>query len=184
MKKLTLIIIVIIAVIALFYFLTHDRSPVGQTPTSSSSENGTFHPDPSNATFTFDDGPVTLSGGQSERAVAPDSAFVEEIDILDKFAYGDLNTDNKTDTALLLSQYGGGSGTFVYVAAFVSGPVTYRGSKVFFLGDRIIPQSIAINNGVITVKYLDREPDEIMSVEPTISVSKQFVYLNGELVER
>ncbi|MBI2065733.1 MAG: hypothetical protein HYT68_01550 [Candidatus Zambryskibacteria bacterium] len=184
MKKVT-VIIIIIGILALIYILKRDSSPANNnnnTPTAS--ESGTFRPDPSNATFIFSDGPVALSLGRSEKSIAPESAFVEEIILLDKFAYGDINTDGKEDTAVLLARYGGGSGIFIYVAAFVSGPVNYKGSKVIFIGDRIAPQAISINGRVVTVEYLDREPDEAFAAEPTVPTSKQFVYEAGELREK
>lgn len=141
--------------------------------------NNAFHPDPSNATFIFDDGPITLSDGRSMRAATPQSALSEEIAIIDTVAYGDINQDNKEDTVLLLTRYGGGSGTFIYAAAFVSGPVSYKGSRVLFIGDRVAPQSISINRGIITVEYLDRNPSEAFAAEPTVLTSKQFIYSNS-----
>ena len=161
-----------------------DDSPQEKTGTPVASENGTFRPNPSNATFIFDDGPITLSQGRNERAITPSSALLEETTLMDKLAYGDINLDGKEDAALFLARYGGGSGTFIYVAAFVSGPVTYRGSEAIFIGDRIAPQSISINKEVVIVEYLDRGPDEALASEPTIQVTKQFVYRDGEFQER
>jgi len=182
MKKV-IIIVIILAVGGLFYYYaTRDKSPV-KVGTPTANENGNFRPDPSNATFTFEDESITLSAGRKEMAVAG-SVLTEEIVLMDEFAYGDINLDTKEDTVLFLARYGAGSGTFIYVAAFVSGPVNYKGSDALYIGDRISPQSISIDKGVITVKYLDRESDEPMAAEPTVPVSKQFVYRNGELQER
>ena len=103
---------------------------------------------------------------------------------MDKFAYGDLNADGKEDTVLLLTRYGAGSGIFIYLAAFTSGPVTYKGSKAIFIGDRIAPKSLSIKGDTVTVEYLDRKPDEAFATEPTVSASKQFTYKNGEFVEK
>lgn len=187
MNKFSIIIaILVIAIAALFYFFSKEKSgPMEEeilVPTGEEARN--FRPNPSNATFVFDDGAITLSGGKTEKAVAPGSAITEEIVLMDKFAYGDINADGRDDTALLLARYGGGSGVFIYAAAFVSGTVTYRGSNVFFLGDRIAPQSISIDQGVIKVEYLDREPNEALAAEPTVPRTKQLVYRNGDLLER
>ena len=185
MKKILALILILAAIVAVFYYLSRkDSGNKTETSTASDNDNSGFQPDPSNATFIFDDGPVTLSAGRYEKSASPGSAFVEEIVILDKFAYGDINADNKMDTVLLLARYGAGSGSFIYLVGFASGPVTYKGSEVLFIGDRISPQSISINQGVITMEYLDRAPDEPFAAEPTISVSKQFVYKNGEFVAR
>lgn len=182
MKKLIIIIVVLVLAGGAYYFLRGKSTPV--TPLVRDNDVSDFKPDPSNATFVLEDQSVTLSNGRSETSAAPGSALLEETVLMDKFAYGDLNADDKEDTALLLVQSGGGSGTFIYVAVYVSGPVNYKGTNAIFLGDRIAPQSISINQGAVTVTYLDRKPDEPLSAEPTVSESKQFVYRNGEFVER
>jgi len=167
------------------YFITSDNFKTNnQDAAQNTSKKGSFKPDPSNATFIFDDGTITLSEGKIERTVAPGSALVEEIAVMDKLAYGDINNDEKDDTALLLARYGGGSGVFIYAAAFLSGPVNYKGSKVVFIGDRITPQSIFIKDGTVIINYLDRGPDEAFAAEPTIPMSKQFIYKNGEFQEK
>ncbi len=182
MKKL-IIIVIILVIAGLLYFWKSSSNTTsvefGYNPNSIDR-----HPDPSNATFIFDDGPVTLSAGRNERTITPGSALSEETTLMDKFAYGDINKDGRGDTALLLARYGGGSGTFIYLAAFVSGPFNYKGSEVIFLGDRISPQSISIDGDIVTIKYLDREPDEAFSAEPTVPMSKQFIYKNGGFQEK
>ncbi|MDO8569559.1 MAG: hypothetical protein Q7R89_02160 [bacterium] len=182
MKKI-IIIIIVVAIAALLYTM-RDNSPRDKTVTPTVSEKGVFRPDPSSATFIFDDEEITLSAGRNEKSITPGNALVEETVLMDKFAYGDINADGKEDTVLFLARYGGGSGTFIYLGAYVSGPVTYRGSRAILIGDRIVPQSISINKGIITIKYLDRKEDEPFSAEPTVSISKQFIYKNGELVEK
>ena len=182
MRK-TIIIVIILAVAVTLYALW-DSFSADKTGVSITDDDGTFHQDPSNATFTIDDELVTLSAGRNERAITPESSLTEETILLDKFAYGDINADGKEDTLLLLARYGGGSGTFIYLAAFVSGPVTYRGSNAVFIGDRIAPQSISLNGAIVTVEYLDRGPDDAFAVEPTILTTKQFIYRNGELAEK
>jgi len=167
----------------LFYFnRSKEKTPSEAiTPVS---ENGNFKPDPSNATFTFVDGPITLSNGVIDRSVVPDSSVMEEISLLDDTAYGDINNDKKIDAVTLLARFGGGSGTFIYAGAFVSGPVNYKGSNVIFIGDRINPQSVSISDGIVTIKYLDRNPDQAFSEEPTIQKTMELIYSDGELKER
>ncbi|MFZ2764033.1 MAG: hypothetical protein WAX80_03310 [Minisyncoccia bacterium] len=181
MKKLIVVVVLILLAGGIYYVLQDKPSTKTETPTTN--ESGNFRPDPSNATFNFEDGPVTLTAGRKEIAVGG-SALTEEVVLMDEFAYGDINADGKEDTALLLARYGAGSGTFIYVAAFVSGPVNYKGSLALFIGDRVSPESISIGNGVVTVNYLDREADEPMAAEPTVPMSKQFIYINGQLQER
>ncbi|MEK7227376.1 MAG: hypothetical protein AAB641_00600 [Patescibacteria group bacterium] len=171
MKKL-LFIIVIAA--ALFYLLSGRPTAVeNKEPQTTNS----FRPDASNATFTFDDEAVTLSNGRN-------TGTSEETEILEKTAYGDLNADGKEDAIMFLARSGGGSGVFIYAAAYVSGPINYKGSNAVFLGDRIAPQNVSIKNGVATVSYLDRAPDEPLAAEPTFIVSKELIYKNGTLEEK
>lgn len=188
MRKVIVVIVILIigagGATALFYAIRNNSATDNTPAVSGNGKDKTFRPDPSNATFTIDDENITLSAGRNERNIAPGSALVEETILLDQFAYGDINADGKEDAVFFLARYGGGSGTFIYLAAFVSGPVTYRGSKATFIGDRVSPQSISINNTAITVKYLDRAEDEPLAAEPTIQVSKQFFYRAGEFEER
>ncbi|MDO8424073.1 MAG: hypothetical protein Q7S54_00495 [bacterium] len=177
MKKL-FIIIIILATAGFFYFMP-DTSPTVENNAPAVNGNSSFRPDPSSATFIFDDETITLSKGRH----VSDSAS-EETALLENPAYGDLNTDGENDVVVFLARSGGGSGVFIYAAAYVSGPVNYKGSNAVFLGDRVSPQSISIKNGIATVSYLDREEDEPYAAEPTIMVSKQFIYRNGEFQER
>ena len=172
-------VLLLIGALLLLYFAY--LNPASSPTSNSKSPTSNFSPDPSNAIFTFDDGPVTLSNGKNEKT---EFGFVEETALLEDMAYGDLNEDDKLDTAVLLVRSGGASGVFVYAAAYVSGPVGYRGSNAVFLGDRISPQSISISNNIVTVRYLDRSEDEPFSAEPTVSASKQFIFRNGEFEER
>ena len=179
MKKLLILIVIVIAGLGIFYVL-RDNSATNNS-NNTADENGNFRPSPRNATFTFEDGPITLSDGRSERVAFN---LVEETRLLDDISYGELNTDDKDDAAVLLVRSGGGSGVFVYAAAYVSGPVGYKGTGAIFLGDRISPQSISVSNGIVTVHYLDRAADEPFAAEPTVPSSKQFIYRNGTFQER
>lgn len=175
MKKLLLALIII--GVALFYFFKNDGGEINTT--NPSGQTGSFQPDPSSTSFIFDDGTITLSGGKSENEETG-----EEISLLEERAFGDINSDKKNDAVVFLARSGGGSGVFIYAAAYVSGPVNYKGSNAVFLGDRIAPQTISVNNGTVTVYYLDRGEDEPFASEPTVPTSKQFIYQNGALEEK
>ena len=173
MKK----VIFLILILALGYYAFFMRDDKVDVNTNDNTTGETFRPDPSNATFAFDEGPITLSQGRSE-------SDNEEVSILDDRAFGDINADGKEDSVILLARSGGGSGVFVYAAAYLSGPVNYKGTNAVFLGDRIAPQSISIANGAVTVRFLDRRDDEPYAAEPTVPTAKVFVYQGGELVEK
>ena len=181
MKKIIIIAIVIVG--AVFLYTMRDNF-LGGNSAPITNKTGAFQPDPSNATFIFDDESITLSGGRNEKAIVPGSTLTEETALTDILAYGDINSDNKEDVALLLTRSGGGSGTFIYLAAFVSGPVNYKGSEATFIGDRIAPQSITIKENVATVEYLDRRVDDSFTTEPTVHTSKQFIYKDGGFQEK
>lgn len=182
MKKL--IVIIVLIILAAFFYVMRSNSPANTNQTPETDGVSTFHPDPSNATFILDNESITLSRGKNSKSVVPGSAFIEETILMDNFAYGDINADGKEDTALFLARSGGGSGTFIYLGAYISGPVTYKGSSAVFVGDRIAPQSISISKGVVTVKYLDRKDGEAFATEPTVPVSKQFIFKNGGFQEK
>src|SRR5882672_11178341 len=67
------------------------------------------------ATYIIDGTHVTLKDGISEVAVAPGSASKLVTKYFGNEAVGDLNGDGIDDIAFLLTQEGGGSGTFYYV---------------------------------------------------------------------
>ena len=160
MKKVIFLILLAIVVGAIIYAT---RDPVPELGFEKPDASQTFKPDPSNATFAGVEGEIT---------------------VLEQRAYGDLNSDEKIDAVVFLVENTGGTGVFVYVAAYVSGLVNYKGTNAIFLGDRISPQDISISNGIVTAEYLDRGPDESFSTEPTIRVSREFVFKNGTLEEK
>jgi len=180
MKKLLIVILIIIAGIGIWYF-TSGKSNSNTINTVSTT---TSHPNASNATFLFDDGPITLKKGTNEQEVAPGSALTQETTLTNTIEYGDINGDKKDDAVVVLMQTSGGSGVFIYLAGYVSGPVNYKGTNAVFIGDRIEPKSISIKNNIITLNYLDRQPNEPFSSKPTVSINQQFVYKNGELVKK
>lgn len=187
MKRITIVVLVVLLGGILYFYLSRDAVDESQvfvpSETESDGEIGSFRPDPQNATFIFEDGSITLEKGRARTEVGP-GGFAEEDTILStQIGYGDLNNDKKTDAAVILTRQGAGSGSFVYVGAFVSGLVTYKGTNTIFLGDRIVIQSITANNGVVRVNYLDRREDEPLAAEPTTPVTKEFVYRAEELQE-
>jgi len=181
MKKFLLLILIIIVAVVYFGFKGNNSN---QNPISQEAGSGSFQPDPSNATFMFDEGAITLSQGKFSRAFAPNSAIREETTLTSIRGYGDINNDDKNDAVVILVQSGGASGVFIYLAGYISGPVTYKGTNAIFLGDRITPQSITINNGLVTVNYLDRQDGEPFAAEPTVPTQKTFEYKSGVLLER
>ena len=98
----------------------------------------------------------------------------------------DMNGDGLLDSAFLLQQETGGSGTFFFVVAAINSKSGYRPTQALFLGDKIVPQSMSIdpkNPRQFIVDYLDRKPAEPMATAPSVLVSKRIALKNGELRE-
>ena len=137
--------------------------------------------DPKNLTYRVEGSPVTLVDGKAETPVTPDSASKIVTTYFGNEAVGDLNTDGLDDTAFILTQSSGGSGTFYYVAVALSGVTGYTGTNAVLLGDRIAPQSTEIEHGELVVNYAERKPEEPMTAQPSVGVSKHLHVVGGEL---
>jgi len=104
----------------------------------------------------------------------------------------DLNDDGREDVAFLLTREPGGSGTFFYAVVALNTLTGYVGSEAFFLGDRIAPQPITIDEGltsrgtyrqnVIVVNYADRLPGEPFTARPSMGKSV-WLKLNPETMQ-
>lgn len=126
---------------------------------------------------------VTLVGGLAEVEAAPGSASKITTRVFGNEATGDLNGDGKEDIAFLLTQDGGGSGTFFYVVVALKTDDGYAGTNAVFLGDRIAPQTTEIHGAELIVNYAERAPGEPMTAQPSVGVSKYLEVVDGELVE-
>ena len=175
MKKLLSLIAVIVVIGGIWYVFHRSTTPQKGSTIINSNPVTTDHPDASNATFSIDDSNITLSNGTATTDISG-TAVTQETDLTDTAGYGDLNADGKEDAAVMLVQSGSGSGTFFSIAAYVSGPISYKGTNAVFVGDRIQPKSISIKGTTITVTYLDRTPDEPLTDEPTVSTTKTYTY--------
>jgi hypothetical protein len=154
-------------------------------PTTTASDT-TLGKDPQNATYLIEGQEVTLVNGVAETETAPGSASSQITKYFGNAVDIDLNSDGLMDSAFLLTQDGGGSGTFFYVAAALQTAGGYQGTNAILLGDRIAPQSTNIdpnNPSQFVVNYADRKLSEPMSAQPSIGVSRTFKLENGSLVE-
>jgi len=172
MTKKTLIIsivIVVLVVVATIVFVLPEKTAA---PTTPSQPNAPTAIDPLNATYIVDGQPVTLVNGSSGTTT---KVFGQPV-------LGDLNGDGKTDVAVFLVENPGGSGTFYFAAAALATATGTQGTNAVLLGDRIAPQTLEIQNGQIVANYADRGPDEPMSAQPSIGVTKYFVVSGTSLV--
>jgi hypothetical protein len=138
--------------------------------------------DPANTTYTIDGQSVTLVNGKASVSAVPGSATQVTTSLFGKPTMGDLNHNSTTDAAVILVQNPGGSGTFYYVAAAIATASGTEGTNAILLGDRIAPQTLEIQNGTIIANYADRKPGQPMSKQPSVGVSKYFMFNGSELV--
>jgi hypothetical protein len=136
---------------------------------------------PESASYRIDGRVVALRDGKHDELAAPASAAHRTTAVWGAPAAADLDGDGDQDAILIIATQQGGSGTFYYVAVAELDGGTYTGSAGVLLGDRIAPQSVGFADGVVTVNYAERRPDEPMSAPPSVAASKRFVYRNGVL---
>ncbi len=134
---------------------------------------------PANATYVIDGKSITLSSGKADAAAAPGSASRNVTTLTQFTASGDIDGDGKNDTAVILTNSGGGSGTFYYVAVLLGS--TNAATNTLLLGDRISVTQVAIKSGAIVVDYLDRPSSAPMSAEPSVPTEKNLVVVGGQL---
>jgi hypothetical protein len=60
----------------------------------------------------------------------------------------------------------------------------YAGTNAILLGDRIAPRATTIEDGKLIVQFADRKPEEPLSAEPSVAVTKTLQVENGGLVEQ
>lgn len=80
--------------------------------------------------------------------------------LLDTVLYGDINSDGMEDAVVFLSTQNGGTGHFVEMAAVLNLNGSARNIATIYLGDRVIVESGAIQNGVITLNMRVRGPND------------------------
>lgn len=138
--------------------------------------------DPQNCTYSIDDKSVTLSNGYAEEEINDSSSKIIT-QYFGNAVSSDLNNNGKVDTAFIVTQNTGGSGTFFYLVVALDCENNCKGTNAIFLGDRISPQTTEAQEGAIIVNYADRRIDEPMVAFPSIGVSRNFLIENDVLIE-
>lgn len=174
MKQRNLLLsgVVIILIIAGIYWFSDKSSD----PSDKSSNAFGFL----NTSYVIENRPVTLVNGKAEEVIS-DSASKITTEVFGEPANGDLDGDGKSDSAVILVQNTGGSGTFYYVAAALDTDAGVKGTAAVLLGDRIAPQTLEARDGAIIVNYAVRKPNEAMTVSPSVGVTK-YLIVDGETI--
>lgn len=179
MNKKTLLIIGIAAVGVIFgysaysYFYAQKDvvpMPVVNTPVSKES-------DPKNGAYSIGGQLIELKNGSNDESI-PNSEEVISTRYFGNEISVDMNGDGAVDTAFILTQTTGGTGTFYYVAALLSANGGFVGTNAVLLGDRIAPQTTGYGNGQIIVNFSDRAAGEPMTARPSVGVSK-YIKIDG-----
>lgn len=168
MKKQYLYLVIAVVVLAAALYLAGGLARNGEELVAPS--------DHKNATYMIDGKQVALVNGVAEVEAAPGSAAKVTTRYFGNEARADLNGDGREDVVFLLTNDGGGSGTFYYVVAALNMPNGYIGSDAFLLGDRIAPQTTHMSQdpshqNVVVVNYADRAPGEPMTARPSVGKS-------------
>ena len=151
----------------------HSPSPPDALPADS----------PANASYFVENEWVQLDNGLAEREAAPNSAARIRIWLTGEVYYGDLNYDRQKDAVVVLAYQGGGSGTFFYLAAALYENGGFSGKNSILLGDRVSSPAAEVQNGLITVTYLDRRRDESMATAPSQEQKRYFIMSDSRLQE-
>lgn len=167
--KVLLIIFILIVIVVVFAAISKPGQPVVVT-------------DFKNTSYEVGGVTVALVDGTASSDI-PDSVSKTVTRYFGNNALGDLNGDGVDDVAFILTQTSGGSGTFYYVVAALKTDTGYQGTNAVLLGDRIAPQTTEIHDGEVIVNYADRKPDEAMTVDPSVGVSKYLQVIDGLLEE-
>lgn len=177
-KKVGIFLVIIIVFFAVVFFV---QKKVANT--------GTPQPiqalvDNKNLTYAIDGQSVRLVAGRAETPSAPGSASMTVTQYFGNEAIGDVNGDGMNDTAFLVTQNSGGSGTFFYVLVALKTATGYQGTNAVLLGDRIAPQTTEIKNGEVVVNYADRNSGEPMTTRPSLGVTKYLTVSGAVLSEK
>jgi heat shock protein HslJ len=129
-----------------------------------------------NTRYVINDRAVQLVDGEAVEPAAPGSNSKMITRTWGEPLAVDLNRDGKDDAALIIAQTTGGSGTFYYLAAAIAEQGRYEGTAGLFLGDRIMPEGLAIVDSRVRVSYLARRDGESLADKPTLRRQKDVIY--------
>ncbi|MCX6713501.1 MAG: hypothetical protein NTV48_00105 [Candidatus Vogelbacteria bacterium] len=174
-KTLLWLLLAILIIIAAFFLLTNKTTKPITTDLAV--------PDVRNASFNVAGTPITLKAGRAEVTNADGASGKREFSLFGEPVYGDLNGDSRQDSALMLVESSGGSGTFYYAVFVINQGATSQGSNTLFLGDRIAPQNIEIKDGRAIYNYAERDPNEPMTTPPSFGKSLSVIFSDGVIKE-
>ena len=94
---------------------------------------------------------IRMTNGSYQLGADPASPGFLTVTVGDLAAFGDLNSDTVDDAVVILSEWYGGTGTNVFVAAVINWAGTSHHAASMLIDDRAIINSMRIENGFIIV---------------------------------
>lgn len=129
------------------------------------------------------EGPIRLAEGIYQEAAAPGAASAFSVSLLqDLAAFGDLDSDGLSDAAVILAGSGGGSGTFITLAAVPNDDGAPGHAATTYLGDRVRVSSVVIDSGEIVVTLTEHAPTDPLCC-PRLTTERRFRLEQGTLAE-
>jgi len=126
-------------------------------------------------------GTAQLAGGEYHEAAADDSAAEIVVQLSDYIAVGELNEGQPAAAVILVSQTGG-SGTFYDLAVLTEQDGQLIPTALTYLGDRIIVNSLTIEDGQIVVDMVVQGQEDPFCC-PTQQVIQTYELQGEELVQ-
>jgi len=102
------------------------------------------------------------------------------VQMLDVYAYGDLNGDGKVDAVVILAENQGGSGVFESVVAVLDQGGTPHQAGQAQLGDRVLINSVDISSGVIHLDMVVQGPNDPMCC-PSVPQKQNYWLIGNRL---
>jgi len=90
-------------------------------------------------------------------------------------AIGDLNGDNKDDVAFLIHRDDEDRGKLYYLTTAIGTSTGYIGTNLIFLGEKISPQNISIEDSLIIIDYITKTSS---------STQQQFAHIKDGILEK
>ncbi len=136
-------------------------SSVSEVVRNESGVSSTNLSDPRNATYKVEEKYVVLKDGVSETDEATTRLVGDSVQ-------GDIDDDGEEDVVSLLTQDGGGSGTFYYVVGVLKKKGNYLGTNAVLLGDRIVPETLKVEQGMVVVTYRVHGETQAFAEDPVV----------------
>ena len=158
-------------------FSSAGASKTGTAPLGAELQNASY------TGFSVTDNPVTLKDGTWQgEPYDEDGASRPEIKLLaGTYPIADFDGDGSEDAAVLLTESGGGTGTFHYLAVVVKKDGKLHNIATTMLGDRLQIIEFGAENGVIAVKVVQAGPNDPAGY-PADFVTRSFT-LKGSTLE-